>query len=142
MGMNYSFFNEIENHELEDMFPDGLGWFSERVGASGDDSELKQLEKLLDVDLKLINHMEFDFEDDLCEIKTNVTEFELMVKELMNKIELHPDFHSKIHYQEQRPELCKQYLESGEIKQDLKDLLRIMNLYKSEGIVNFTISYF
>lgn len=139
--MNYCFHPKTEKTELDDIFPISLSWFSERVGAFDNDSEFKQLEKILDIDLKIINHMEYDWDDDFCSIKTSVTELEEVVKHLKKAIDLNPVYFESINYQDHRPEDCKSYFSSGEFEKDIDELQRIVELYKSKDIQELEISY-
>lgn len=148
MGMYYGFYVESDKSDLDDQFPENLGWFSERAGASGENSEFKQLEKILTIDLKLIDHTRYEWDDDEDDedyspgsIKTTVKEFSTVIQELKLKITEAPDFHQTIIYQEYNSELCQQYLSSNEFTDDLNFLLKIMDTYRDNKIEHFEIYY-
>jgi len=146
MGMYYGFNVESDKVDLDDQFPENLGWFSERVGASGENSEFKQLEKILTIDLKLIDHTQYEWDDDDedCSpglMNTTVKEFSTVIHELKHKITETPDFHQTIIYQENDPELCRQYLSSNEFMDDLNFLIKLMDTYRDNKIEHFEIYY-
>ncbi len=143
MSMSYWFSNDSDNYALEDNFPDDLGWFCERVGAWSDESEFKQLEKKLEIDLKLLDHTQYNWEDEDApgSIKTNVSEFKELIENFVQKINASPTFHNSITYRENNADLCKQYLESTELRDDLSTLSEVMNLYEVNKIEEFEICY-
>jgi hypothetical protein len=141
MGMNYNFYPPPSKDNTKDIFPSNFGWFSERVGAFDEYSEFKQLEKILNIDLTLLNSCEYDSDDFCSTITTTVKNFENLIKEFISRVNENPNFHASIDYQDNRAELCRQYLESGELIKDLSEFLRIMELYKKNNIKEFQINY-
>ncbi|MBL4706258.1 MAG: hypothetical protein JKY54_17150, partial [Flavobacteriales bacterium] len=99
MGMSYCFHPKTEKVDLDDFFPSSLGWFSERVGAYNEDSEFKQLEKIFGIDMKILNHMEYEWDEVHCSIKTDVQQIEELAFQLKKAIVRIPDFYQQITYQ-------------------------------------------
>lgn len=143
MGMYYMFMNDSDDYDLEDDFPDGLGWFCERVGAWGEDSEFIQMERILDIDLSLLDHNRYSWDDEDIPgmVKTNTRDFRKFVESVKDKISTQPNYHEGIIYRDHGADLCKEYLSSREILSDLDALLRIMDAYEDKGIREFELSY-
>lgn len=143
MGMYYVFNNHSDNYSLDDNFPDGLGWFSERVGTWGEESEFCQLERILDIDLKLLDHTRYNWEDEDCpgNIETTTPALRNLIQLLKQKINSKPDFYKQITFRENHAEECRKYLATDEFMNDLDALLAVMKVYDDNRIVEFEISY-
>lgn len=143
MGMYYVFINNSEKYDLEDYFPDDLGWFCERAGAWGEDSELHQMEKILELNLTLLDHTRYswEYEDSPGTIKSNTSEFRELIELIKTKIVSFPNYHQHITYQNHRSDICKDYLTSNDIINDLNSLLEVMDIYDQNGIKDFELSY-
>jgi hypothetical protein len=97
MGMSYSIVPDKQT-TCKDEFGNGLSFFFEQIGGYGDNAEVEQTSKILDIDLSIFQDIDYDPEDkdELERHWHNLDTFTSIVDTFILKIETYPDFHKKV----------------------------------------------
>jgi hypothetical protein len=97
MGMSYIMVLEDDHvkEACEGYFPSSLSYFVERVGKYDEKSEFSQIEKMLDIELDLFNHLKQEhYENNWLTIEFMLHKINLWIQ----KIDRHPNFFQQIIY--------------------------------------------
>lgn len=148
MGMDYFFSHENHDLYIKDGFPSDLGFFSERTGKYDDNAELRQIEKILNIDLSIFDHMKYDVDHDFegYVLKISVSNLEEKVSKILQKTQSNPNYHKKIIYQkdssnDHRAKIVQDYIEKGYFRNDLIKIQNTLDIFSKNGIEKVEIRY-
>lgn len=106
MGMYYSIKANIET-SCKDDFPESLSYFFEAIGGWGEESEVAQVSKILDIDLSTFQDYYFY---DMSETEEEATwkdlnAFQALIQLFIQKIDSNPDYFKEVIYNPKRTKL-------------------------------------
>lgn len=128
MGMSFLIITEKQLFVCEnEIFPEGLSWFFERIGKFGNKSEFIQVQELLNVNLDLFNTEKFEYDE-----KGNCVHnwFEIdsvhaIIDDVIERIDANPNFCSKIIYD-------TKYSSYDEWRHESDSLFEVINIKEQE----------
>ncbi len=171
MSMNYIIEPDIET-TCHERFPSGLSHFFEQVGAYDDQSEVRQVEKILDIDLSAFQ--QYDYIDDngvLTHHWKGIKKLDRLLSGLLLKIQANPNYYQQVKYnpivavygfssdpaEMAAMEVTQQahqnhpmfgypndhgYLEHSGLVKDVKALKALLHCYQKAGATKVALSYY
>lgn len=170
-GMDYYIKANVETN-CKDDFPSELSFFFEQVGGFDEKSMVRQVEKILKIDLSTFQDYDFDGEENPNKHWKNINAFEKIIDNLLLKIKANPNYYKKVKFnpidspdygfssdkkemermrQKQREyeksrmfgfPSDNEYLSSNKFVTDLNQLKNILKCYKKYGATKIKLSYY